>query len=96
MRRLYVLVSDRLDPIYACVQGGHAVAQWLLDNRTTQEWNNEYLIYLYADIEKWSRKLEIKELKHSKFHEPDLGNTLTSIAMIDNGRLFRNLKPVSL
>jgi len=96
MRRLYVLVSDRLDPIYACVQGGHAVAQWLLDNRTTQEWNNEYLIYLYADIEKWNKRLEIKELRHSKFYEPDLGNTLTSIAMINDGRLFRNLKPVSL
>ena len=96
MRRLYVLVSDRLDPIYACVQGGHAVAQWLLDNRTTLDWNNEYLIYLYADIEKWSKKLEIKELRHSKFREPDLGNALTSIAMVDDGHLFRNLRPVSL
>ena len=53
MNRLYVLVSKDLEPIYGCVQGGHAVAQWLLDNKETQSWNNNYLIYLYCDIEKW-------------------------------------------
>ena len=46
--RLYVLVRKDLNPIYACVQGCHAVSQFCL-NRPEQakEWNNEYLIYLY-------------------------------------------------
>jgi hypothetical protein len=51
MKRLYVLVNKRLSPVYGCVQGGHAVAQWLLDN-PGQTWNNNFLIYLYADTDK--------------------------------------------
>ena len=81
MKRLYVLIDQSLDPVYGCVQGGHAVAQYLLDNKETQDWNNNYLIYLYADIEKWSRKLMRLNRKFSMFREPDLGNTPTAIAI---------------
>ena len=95
MKRLYVLIDQSLDPVYGCVQGGHAVAQYLLDNKETQDWNNNYLIYLYADIEKWFRKLKRLNRKFSVFHEPDLGNVPTAIAIEDSGRLFRNLKLVS-
>lgn len=49
MKRLYVLIDRTLNPIYGCVQGGHAVAQYMLEH---SNWNNEYLIYLYADIER--------------------------------------------
>lgn len=94
MRRLYVLLSKDLEPIYACVQGGHAVAQWMLDNREAQGWNNEYLVYLYADVEKWSYKLTLMGRRFSSFREPDLDGKLTSIALVDDGRLFRNLKTV--
>lgn len=31
-RRLYVLIDESLEPVYGCVQGGHAVAQWLLEH----------------------------------------------------------------
>ena len=30
--KLYVLIDKSLDPIYGAVQGGHAVAEWLLEN----------------------------------------------------------------
>ena len=30
--KLYILTDNTLDPIYASVQGGHAVAQWMLDD----------------------------------------------------------------
>jgi hypothetical protein len=30
--KLYILTDKTLDPIYAAVQGGHAVAEWLLEN----------------------------------------------------------------
>lgn len=53
MKRLYVLIRQSLDPVYGCVQGGHAVAQYLLDFKDTQDWNNSYLVYLYADVDRW-------------------------------------------
>ena len=94
MKKLYVLVSDKLKPVYGCVQGGHAVAQWLLDNKNTQTWNNNYLIYLYADIDKWIYKLKLNELEHSTFYEPDLDNAPTAIAIESDGVMFKNLKKV--
>ena len=94
MQRLYVLVSNTLDPVYGCVQAGHAVAQWLLDNKDTQTWNNQYLIYLYADLDKWIYKLNHKCSTFSTFREPDLNNKLTAIALVNDGSLFRNLQLV--
>lgn len=94
MKRLYVLIDENLDPIYGCVQGGHAVAQWLIDH-PNQKWNNSYLIYLRADVEKWKEKLEKYDIDFSEFFEPDLDNKLTSIAIEDSGRLFKHLKLIS-
>lgn len=93
MKRLYVLVNKRLNPVYACVQGGHAVAQYLIEH-PNQQWNNEFLIYLYADVDKWRHKLKDKHKEYSSFYEPDLGNTLTAIAVEDSGEMFRSLKLV--
>lgn len=92
MKRLYVLIDESLDPIYGCVQGGHAVAQWLLDH-PNQKWNNSYLIYVYANLEKWKNKLF--GFDFSEFHEPDLDNKLTAIAIESEKRFFKNLKLVS-
>lgn len=89
--RLYVLVSKDLDPVYGCVQGGHAVAQWLLEHDSG--WRNNYLIYLYADIDKWGCKLNEHD-KCSYWREPDLGNKLTAIAVESDGKMFKNLKLV--
>lgn len=49
-KKLYVLIGKELNPVYGCVQGGHAVAQYLLEH-PKQNWNNQYLIYLYANID---------------------------------------------
>lgn len=87
-------MSNKLKPVYGCVQGGHAVAQWLLDNKNTQTWNNNYLIYVYADIDKWIYKLKLKDLNYSIFYEPDLGNIPTAIAIESDGSMFKNLKMV--
>ena len=92
MKKLYVLIDEKLEKVYGCVQGGHAVAQWLLDNQGNQDWNNQYLIYLSADIEKWIFKLENKNLNFSIFYEPDLDNRATALAIECDGSLFRNLK----
>lgn len=88
MNRLYVLIDQKLDAVYGCVQGGHAVAQWLLEH-PNQNWNNNYL---YADLDKW--RLDLTNKDYSTFHEPDLNNQLTAIALQDDGRMFKKLKLV--
>lgn len=87
-----MLINNKLDTVYGCVQGGHAVAQWLIDNKDDQQWNNQYLIYLSVDIEKWIFKLNLKNIKYSIFYEPDLDNIPTALAVEGNDNLFRNLK----
>lgn len=93
MKRLYVLIDQKLDVVYGCVQGGHAVAQWLLEH-PNQNWNNNYLIYLYADLDKWRVRLGLTNKDYSIFREPDLNNQLTAIALQDDGRMFKKLKLV--
>ena len=89
-----MLVSKKLAPVYGCVQGGHAVAQYLLDH-PRQTWDNNYLIYLYADIEKWVWKLKLKNIDFSVFREPDLDNEITAVAVRDDsGQLFKDLDVV--
>lgn len=92
MKRLYVLIDKTLNPIYGCVQGGHAVAQYMLEH---SNWNNEYLIYLHADIERWTEKLSLLGKDFSIFKEPDLNNQITAIATVDDGSLFKKLNVVS-
>lgn len=90
MKRLYVLIDKSLNPVYGCVQGGHAVAQYLLDFGSN-DWKNDYLIYLYADIDKWNDKLNFIGKEHTVFREPDLQNKMTAIACCDDGKLFKHL-----
>ena len=91
MQRLYVLIDNQLDSIYGCVQGGHVVAQWLL-NHPNQNWNNSYLIYVSADISKWKERLDILEIDYTEFREPDLNNQVTALAILNNDKIFKNLK----
>lgn len=93
-KRLYVLIDEALDPIYGCVQGGHVVAQWLIDH-PRQDWNNSYLIYLKADIQKWITRLEYLGIDYTQFREPDLGNKTTSLAILGNEKLFKKLELMS-
>lgn len=93
--KLYILTDKTLDPIYSAVQGGHAVANWLLEHYNIMnngdiywEWNNDYLIYLSVDIDEWFKKLLKFDPDYSAwtyFREPDLNNKLTSIAVWEGG-----------
>lgn len=92
-KKLYVLISNELDPIYGCVQGGHAVAQYLLDHKDNGSWKNEYLIYLDCEnINEWSELLKFSNLKFSVFREPDLNNSITAIAVEGGDKLFKRLR----
>ncbi len=74
------------------MQGGHALAQWLIDN-PNQTWNNGYLIYLQIDdLEKLMYKLDLKNINYSKFIEPDFDNQVTAIALQSNDSLIKKLK----
>lgn len=77
---------------YQGVQGGHALAQWLLEN-PNQTWNNNYLIYLQTNnLEKVMFILDSKEIKYSKFIEPDMDNQITAIACQSEDKILKKLK----
>ena len=92
-KRLYVLINQNLNPIYGCVQGGHVVAEWLLSH-PDQDWNNNYLIYVSADVQKWKEKLDLMEIDYTEFKEPDLDNEVTALAVLNNDKMFKKLKLV--
>ena len=92
-KRLYILIDKTLEPVYGCVQGGHAVAAYLLEH-PKQTWNNSYLIYLKCNLYSMKRRLIKLGKDFSEFREPDLGNKLTAIAIEDAGKLFRTLHTV--
>lgn len=95
MKRLYVLIDNKLDKVYGCVQGGHVVAQYLLENKNDVSWNNDYLIYLSADVNEWKNVLNNKNVEYTEFKEPDLNNQTTAIAVLNNGKLFKKLKLIA-
>ena len=107
--KLYILVDRKLDPIYGAVQGGHAVAEWLLQNWQINkegdpiwDWSNAYLIYLSVDIEQWKeilQRFDPHEYKWTWFDEPDLDYKTTSIAVYEKdfpGNIKRKLKNENL
>jgi len=89
--KLYILVDSSLPLAYRSVQGGHAVAQWLLDH-PAQSWNNHILVYLDCpDLELWQTKLQRYRLDYSVFIEPDLGNQLTALAVYTDKKVLSRL-----
>ena len=82
--KLYILVSDKLNPIYGAIQGGHAIAQFLIEYPNS-EWQNNTVVYLSCDIDKFLSKQKkrhqlLKDELHCVFMEPDLDNQITAIA----------------
>lgn len=77
---LYVLINSRLSGTQIAVQGGHAVAQWLLDN-PDGPWRNETLVYLTTpELDLWYHSLSSSGRSISTFNEPDIGGRLTAFA----------------
>lgn len=86
-------MSNKLAPIYGAVQGGHAIAQWLLDHQDNLTWKNETVVYLSCDILKTLAMLEDEDV--TVFREPDLDNEITSAAVLGtehNQRVLKKLK----
>lgn len=89
-----MLVRKDLSLAYRAVQGGHAVAQWMIEY--PGRWENEYLVYIDTQdvkaLEHWKYKLDFLGVSFSLFMEPDLDNQLTAIACVSDGKMFRKLK----
>lgn len=105
--KMYVLIREDLEPIHRTVQGGHAIAKFLLENGdalrqtsangTTHRWNNGYMVYLgikdEQELIEWEDKLTVEGKVFSTFVEPDWGKpTKTAIACVDFGEIFSDLK----
>lgn len=91
---LYVLTRQDLDPVYAGVQGTHAVADLILHGKL-EDWNNDYLIVLSVKdedaLKEWCWKLDNRGIHCGKFYEPDINHELTALAIEGNGKLFKRL-----
>ena len=94
--KLYVLVRKDLSRSQQAVQSGHAVAEWLLRNPDSPKWSNGTLVYLGVkneeELHSWMDKLEARCKSTTPFCEPDIGNEVTAIACLSNGKEFRHLR----
>ncbi len=91
--KLYVLVRKDLGSSYSAVQAGHAVAEFLLQYPNT--WKNETLIYLGVteqQLNRWICELKYSKIEHVIFREPDIGNQITAVAVLNEGKIFKKLK----
>lgn len=95
MGKLFVLVRKDMPLPYQGVQAGHAVAQWMIENKN-HSWLNSTLVYLNVHdldhLEMWCKKLKSLGSNYSEFIEPDLNNERTSIACYSDGKVFGKLK----
>ena len=97
-KKMYVLARKDLDPVYGCVQAGHALAAYSIkgDQDLFQNWGNSDLIYLGASNENtlklWTKKLTEMKKAWVGFWEPDLQNQLTAVACISTEGTFKNLR----
>lgn len=92
--KMYVLVRNDLDTMYAGVQGIHAVSAFYEKGNDT-DWHNSTVVVLAVKNENellhWCWKLDKAKKFWSGFNEPDLEGELTSIACVDTGEIFRKL-----
>ena len=85
MEKLYVLVRKDLSKSQQAIQGGHAVAEYLLRGRLLS-WDNGTLVYLAIhdeeDLKSWGEIFDIMCAWWVPFREPDKNNELTAIAVL--------------
>lgn len=91
--KMYVLVRRDITTSQQAVQGGHALAEFLLNYQ--QNWNNSTLIYLGVKSElqlrKWIYKLNQSNVDIAIWKEPDMDNQITAIAIYSESEVFKNV-----
>ena len=85
MEKLYVLVRKDLPKSQQAIQGGHAVAEYLLRGRLSS-WDNGTLVYLAVEdedeLKSWGEIFDLACAWWVGFKEPDRNNELTAIAAL--------------
>lgn len=93
--KFYVLIRKDLSPSQQAVQGGHALAEFLLKGPATN-WTNGTLVYLGVkneqELYKWMHKLEMDNIQYSTFTEPDRNNEITALATDNQYPSFKKLQ----
>ena len=94
--KLYVIVRSDLPSWQQCaVQGGHALAELLLDVNVSEDWNNGTLIYLKVENEKQLKEYfwEFTDAQYcaAAFHEPDLNDEMTAVAALGVEHMVQDL-----
>lgn len=91
--KMYVLVRKDLTKAQQAVQGGHALAEFLLNHPTS--WKNWTLVYLGVknelQLEKWIYKLKKFDIDAAIWREPDMNNEITAIATYSKKGVFKSL-----
>jgi len=91
-KKMYVLVLETLSHSQRAVQAGHALAQYLL-LKPKPKWSNGILILLKIkneqELSDWHKRLGGGSIC---FREPDIGNQMTALACVSDGKEFRELR----
>ena len=91
--KMYVLVRRDLSKSQQAVQGGHALAEFILNCQSP--WNNSTLVYLGVNTKyqlwAWREKLKELKIKFIEWKEPDMQNETTAIAAYSNHKIFKRL-----
>lgn len=90
VQRMYVVVLRSLSAGMKAAQACHAMTAFTFAHPdSTRRWfeDSNHLVVLHDDdLGKIASDLEKKGVPVSKFHEPDLGGTLTAICADDRAR----------
>jgi hypothetical protein len=78
------------------VQACHVAAEWGMRDQMYEVylWDKTLVVVTVPDLPHlvlWQRKLDLKSLEYSVFHEPDMANTLTAIACLTDSNIFDTL-----
>ena len=91
--KLYVLLRKDLSYSQQAVQGGHAVAEFLL--KSSSKWKNTTLIYLGVkgenQLKNWIKKLSRQNIDCISWREPDMNNEITAIATLGSSEIFKHV-----
>ena len=94
-QKLYILVRKDLSKSQQAVQGGHAVAEYLLRGPSTA-WPNGTLVYLgvrnETELKFWGTQITERGHTVVPFREPDMDNEITAIATECDGMLLNELR----
>ena len=92
LNKLFVVIRKDLSPSQQAVQGGHAVAEYMLEN---SKWKNTTLVYLgvknLTQMRNLITKLDFYNIRYIEWREPDLNNETTAIASDIDSPVFRKL-----